>query len=182
MRILLVGINFYPDLTGIGVYSADMAAYLGRQGHQVHVVSAPPYYPYWKVQPGYKGWRYEHEGWEGMQVYRAPLWVPGKPTGIKRLLHLFSFAVSSFPLLLGHIFWRPDLVICVAPAFFSAPFAWLIAKLCGARSWLHIQDFELGKPSGQMAGSAWSTWKASAVVWRPGLGVSGPRTRMAGFA
>jgi colanic acid biosynthesis glycosyl transferase WcaI len=143
VRILVVGINFFPELTGIGKYTADMVAYLTDEGNQVHVITAPPYYPYWKVQPGYNGWQYKHEEWEGAQVYRAPLWVPRNPTGIKRLFHLFSFAISSFPLLLLYIVWHPDVVICVAPAFFSAPFAWFTARLCGAKSWLHIQDFEL---------------------------------------
>ena len=143
MRILLVGINFYPELTGIGVYTADVAANLTGEGHQVHVVTAAPYYPYWRVQPGYKGWQYKQEVWRGVQIFRTPVWVPRKPTGIKRLIHLLSFAISSIPVLLGHVLWHPDLVICVAPAFFSAPFAWMTARLSGARCWLHIQDFEL---------------------------------------
>jgi colanic acid biosynthesis glycosyl transferase WcaI len=41
--------------------------------------------------------------------------------------------------------WRPDVVITIAPAFFCAPGALLLGRLCGRRtvSWLHIQDFEL---------------------------------------
>jgi colanic acid biosynthesis glycosyl transferase WcaI len=35
------------------------------------------------------------------------------------------------------------MVMVVAPALFSAPAGWLLARLCGARAWLHIQDFEL---------------------------------------
>ena len=143
MRILIVGLNFYPELTGVGKYTSEMAVYLRQVGHQVHVVTAPPYYPHWRVQPGYMGWQYRHEEWQGISVYRAPLWVPHEPTGMKRLLHLLSFSMSIIPLLLGQIFWRPDLVLCIAPAFFYAPLAWLIARLCGAKSWLHIQDFEL---------------------------------------
>ena len=107
------------------------------------VVTAPPYYPYWRVQPDYKSWQYRFEKWRGVQVYRAPLWVPHEPSGIKRLLHLFSFAISSIPLLLWQIRWHPDLVFCIAPAFFCTPFVLLAASLCHAKSWLHIQDFEL---------------------------------------
>jgi colanic acid biosynthesis glycosyl transferase WcaI len=143
MRILIVGLNFYPELTGIGKYTAEMATYLSHAGHQIRVVTAPPYYPYWRVQPGYKSWQYRYEEWKGVQVYRAPLWVPQEPSGMKRLLHLLSFAISSVPLLLWQMLWHPDLVLCIAPAFFSAPFAWLTARLSGAKSWLHIQDFEL---------------------------------------
>jgi colanic acid biosynthesis glycosyl transferase WcaI len=148
MRILIVGLNFHPELTGIGKYTAEMAAYLGDAGHQVHVVTTAPYYPEWTVQAGYRGWGYQREDWQGMTVYRCPLWVPRKPTGLKRLLHLLSFALSSFPVLLGQVFWRPDVVVCVAPAFFSVPFAWIAARLSAAQAWLHIQDFELEAATG----------------------------------
>lgn len=80
-----------------------------------------------------------------MAIWRCPLWVPKRPSGLTRLLHLASFALSSLPVLLAQYRWRPDVVITVAPALFCAPGALLLAKLCGpgTRSWLHIQDFEL---------------------------------------
>jgi colanic acid biosynthesis glycosyl transferase WcaI len=143
MRILLVGINFSPELTGIGKYTGEMADYLNHAGNQVRVVTAPPYYPQWQVQSGYKWWQYQREDWNGIQVFRCPLWVPYRPTGLKRLLHLFSFALSSLPVLLGQALWRPDVVLCVAPALMNAPFALITARLSGAKAWLHVQDFEL---------------------------------------
>jgi colanic acid biosynthesis glycosyl transferase WcaI len=143
MRILIVGINFYPEMTGIGKYTGEMATYLSQAGHQTRVVTAPPYYPYWQVQPGYKWWGYRRENWNGVQVFRCPLWVPSQPTGFKRLLHLSTFALSSLPVLLGQVLWQPEIVLCIAPALMNAPFALIIARLCGAKAWLHIQDFEL---------------------------------------
>jgi hypothetical protein len=38
--------------------------------------------------------------------------------------------------------WRPTVVWTVAPATLSAPLAWLTARLCGAKAWLHVQDLE----------------------------------------
>jgi colanic acid biosynthesis glycosyl transferase WcaI len=142
-KILILGINFYPELTGIGKYTGELAAYLGEYCHQVQVITAPPYYPYWQVQPGYHAWQYKRETWQGVEILRCPLWVPRRPSGLKRLLHLFSFALSSFPVLLAQLRSRPDVILCIAPAFFCAPFALLAARLAGARSWLHLQDFEL---------------------------------------
>ncbi|HEY2980218.1 MAG TPA: glycosyltransferase WbuB [Anaerolineales bacterium] len=142
-KILIVGLNFHPEPTGIGKFTGEMAAYLGGAGHQVRAVTSPPYYPYWRVQDGYRSWAYRRENWHGVQVFRCPLWVPRQPSGPKRLLHHLSFALSSVPILLMQIFWRPDVVLCVAPSFFSAPLAWIVARLSGARAWLHLQDFEL---------------------------------------
>lgn len=143
MKILLNGINYFPELTGIGKYSGEMAAWLSSKGHEVHVVTAPPYYPEWRLSKGYSASMYHRETLAGVNVWRCPLWVPTHPTGLKRLIHLASFAVSSLPAMLRQIFWRPDVVWVVAPAFFSVPGAWLTARLSGASVCLHVQDYEV---------------------------------------
>ena len=143
MRILIYSANFAPEQTGIGKYSGDMALWLADQGHSVRVVAAPPYYPMWKVDPSYARPLYRREMWHGVDVLRAPLWVPKKPRGVSRVLHLMSFAFTSFPLVVAQVSWRPDLVMTVAPSFLCAPAALLTARLSGARSWLHLQDFEV---------------------------------------
>lgn len=43
MKIVLVSMNFAPELTGIGRYSGEMAAALVARGHEVAVVCAPPH-------------------------------------------------------------------------------------------------------------------------------------------
>jgi len=150
MRILIYGINFAPELTGIGKYSGEMAAFLAAQGHEVRVITTPPYYPHWRVQPGYRGWGYKREDWLGVRVYRCPLWLPPVPaargrriSGAQRVLHLVSFALSSLPVALAQLGWRPQRVIVLAPSLFNAPLALLVARLARAKAWLHIQDFEL---------------------------------------
>ena len=143
MKILLYGINFSPELTGIGKYTGEMAAWLAARGHEVRVVTAPPYYPAWKVSEGYSGSSYGREEWQGVQVRRCPLWVPRQPGGTKRMLHLGSFAFSSLPMMLAQVFWRPHVVWVVEPALFCAPTAWAVARLSGAKAWLHVQDFEV---------------------------------------
>jgi colanic acid biosynthesis glycosyl transferase WcaI len=143
MKILIYSTNFAPESTGIGKYSGEMAAWLAARGHEVRAVCAPPYYPMWRVAPNYRRSGYRREQWKGVDIWRAPLWVPKSPTGLSRVLHLLSFAFTSFPLMLRQIFWMPKVVISVAPAFVCAPTALLTARLCGAQAWLHMQDFEV---------------------------------------
>lgn len=143
MKILILGINFAPELTGTGKYTGEMAAWLAARGHDVHVITAPPYYPQYQVQEGYRASRYASETWRGVQVARAPLWVPRVPGGLKRILHLASFTLTSLPLLLRAAIRRPDVVLVVEPPLFCAPAALAAARLCGARAWLHIQDYEV---------------------------------------
>lgn len=144
MRILLLGINYSPELTGIGKYSGEMMEWLASRGHEVRVVTAPPYYPAWKVRDDYSAKRYKVEtSPAGVKIYRCPLWVPERPSGISRMIHLGSFATSSFPVMMAMTLWRPDVVLTVEPAFFCAPTTILTAMLSGAPAWLHVQDFEI---------------------------------------
>ncbi|WP_353397482.1 glycosyltransferase WbuB [Hydrogenophaga sp. 5NK40-0174] len=143
MRILLYSINFAPELTGVGKYTGEMAEWLALQGHDVRAVTAPPYYPEWKVASGFSAWRFARERWNGVEVFRAPLWVPDRPGGLKRLLHLASFAASSALSLFPQWQWRPDVVWVVEPPLMCAPSALAFARLTGAKAWLHIQDYEV---------------------------------------
>ncbi|MBA1146050.1 glycosyltransferase WbuB [Ectothiorhodospiraceae bacterium WFHF3C12] len=146
MRILIHAINFSPELTGCGKYTGEMAEWLAGEGHEVRVVTAPPYYPDWRVWSGYSSVSYRHERHErheGLRVWRCPLWVPRRPGSLARIIHLASFALSSLPVMLCQVFWRAELVIVVAPTILCAPAAWLAARFSGSPCWLHVQDFEL---------------------------------------
>jgi len=120
-----------------------MASWLAKRGHEVRVVTAPPYYPEWRRAKGYRSWRFYREVWNGCSVWRSPLWVPAKPTALTRILHLLSFAASSLAVMIRQTFWRPDLVFVLEPPLFCAPAALLVARLTGAIAWLHVQDFEV---------------------------------------
>ncbi|MBL1262368.1 glycosyltransferase WbuB [Candidatus Methylomicrobium oryzae] len=143
MKILLYGINYAPELTGIGKYSGEMGDWLAARGHEVRVISAPPYYPEWRVGSGYSGWSYRRETLNNVGVLRCPLFVPQRPTTLTRLLHLASFALTSLPAVLSQWRWKPDLIITIEPTFFCVPAGLLLSRLTGAKSILHIQDFEL---------------------------------------
>ncbi|MDV6032216.1 MAG: glycosyltransferase WbuB [Phycisphaera sp. RhM] len=150
MKILLHGLNYAPEEIGIGKYSGEMVRELAERGHEVVVVTTPPYYPQWKILDGYRAGLYSREVTESadgggrVEVIRCPLYVPGKVTGLKRIVHLASFGLSSIPVVLWKALrFRPDVVMTVEPAAFCMPTTWLAARLCGAKVWLHVQDFEV---------------------------------------
>ncbi len=142
MRILLYGLNYAPELTGIGKYSGEMAEWLAGRGHRVRVVTTPPYYPAWRVRADYRWWAYRKERGP-VTVYRCPLYVPQRPSGVSRLLHLASFMLSSLPVVMAQAGWRPEIVMTVEPAFMCVPGTLLAGRMAGAPAWLHIQDFEV---------------------------------------
>lgn len=144
LRILVYGLNFAPELTGIGRFTGDMACWLAARGHAVYAVTAPPYYPEWRIGEGYRRFGWSREMRDGVAVLRCPLYVPAQPGGLRRVAHLLSFATSSWlPVLWQGARWQPDIVFNVEPALLTAPGARYAAWLANALSWLHVQDFEI---------------------------------------
>jgi colanic acid biosynthesis glycosyl transferase WcaI len=144
MHLLIVGLNFAPELTGIGKYSGEMAAWFAARGHKVSVITTRPYYPEWKRPPGFAAWTWRSETWQGCRVTRCPLYVPQRPTGLRRILHLSSFGLSSIPAAaVQAAIGRADLVAVMAPTLFSAPTGLAIARLMSAKAWLHVLDLEV---------------------------------------
>ncbi|MEM1359167.1 MAG: WcaI family glycosyltransferase [Bacteroidota bacterium] len=142
MKILIYGINYAPELTGIGKYTGEMAAFYAAQGDEVEVITAPPYYPNWEIHPAYRGgWR--KESMAGVQVLRCPLYVPKKVTGTKRILHEFSFVLSSLRYWIPRYFRKYDLILCVSPpfhlGFIALPHQWFQ----GTPVINHIQDLQV---------------------------------------
>ena len=143
MKILIYGINFSPELTGTGKYTGEFVDNLKEMGLDIHVVTAPPYYPEWKIHAGFRRFFYQKEYSKDISVIRCPLYVPKSLSLYKRLLHLTSFAFSSFPIILGKFFWKPNIIICVAPTLFFVPSAVLLSRLIKSKLIIHVQDYEV---------------------------------------
>ena len=142
MKILIYGINFHPELTGIGKFTGEMAEHISSKEHEVSVITAQPYYPEWKVKPHYKSYKYSKETINGINVQRCPLYIPSKLNTFKRILHLISFSISSSIILISKIFNKPDVLIVIAPSFLCAPISIIFCKITGTKSVIHFQDFE----------------------------------------
>ncbi|MFY0256283.1 WcaI family glycosyltransferase [Chitinophaga sp. 30R24] len=144
MRILVYGINYAPELTGIGKYTAEMCAWLAARGHKVQVITALPYYPEWRIHPAYKGKKWYKENIDGVWVYRCPLYVPAAIDTKKRILHEFSFLASAFPLWCKTFFQKKfDIVFCIAPPFHLGFLPLLYARLKRSIMISHIQDLQI---------------------------------------
>ncbi|SFI08678.1 WcaI family glycosyltransferase [Bradyrhizobium sp. Gha] len=146
MKILAYGLNYAPELTGIGKYSSELCEWLAGRGHTIEVVTAHPYYPTWKLAKGYDNRSYQHEVRNRVNVHHCPIHLPRSlPTGKSgRILSHASFAASSIPKLLSSAHrLKPDILFAVTPSFLIAPAALAVARIAGTASWLHVQDFEL---------------------------------------
>ena len=150
LKIVIHSLYAAPEKIGIAFYTSDMARGLAARGHSVTVITSKPYYPQWAVHEGYRGARYlRRTGPDGVKSVFCPLYVPARPSGAKRIVHYFTFALSSLiPLVSTARRERADVIIAVVPALFGAPGARFAARLCGAKSWLHVQDLEVDAAAG----------------------------------
>lgn len=152
-RILVAGLNYAPETTGIAPYTHGMVRALAED-HDVEVVTALPHYPQWAVHDGYSGWR-TRERLDGVGVTRLRHYVPGDPTGVSRIVSEASFAARLATARLP----RPDLVVAVTPALL--PLAPLLgrARRWGVPTGVVVQDLygkaasELGLLGGRGSGA-----------------------------
>ncbi len=180
MKLLIYGLNFWPELTGVGKYSGEMAAWLSTCGHEVEVVTAPPYYPEWAVHAPYSAARWTVETWHpdgvggpagAVAIHRCPIWVPRRVGTLSRLLHLASFALSSLTSVAALVWRRPDVMLVVAPTLMTAVAASFLARWRGVPVWLHVQDFEVDAMFSLVRGDGASSslWRRAALGFEQGL-------------
>ena len=76
MRILILSINYWPEVTGIGAFTTYRAEHLAAAGHDVEVCTTFPYYPAWKVAADYSGKLAMTESRNGVRIRRGFAYVP----------------------------------------------------------------------------------------------------------
>jgi colanic acid biosynthesis glycosyl transferase WcaI len=140
MKVLILSINYWPEVTGIGAFTTYRAEYLAAVGHDVEVCTTFPYYPEWKVPPDYAGKFALREKRNGVQVSRTYAYIPNAATSLKRVLHEASFIVSST---IGAFFHkRPDLLLVVSPPLGLAVPAILLSRLWRVPYIFDVEDLQ----------------------------------------
>ena len=120
--VVIFGLNYPPEPTGIAPYTGALAAGLAESGYEVRAYVAHPHYPEWEIREGYGAWR-SAEQRNGVEVHRLLHYVPSNPRGIRRLLSELSFGLRLALCRIGH----PRIVIAVSPSLFST--ALLLVRL-----------------------------------------------------
>lgn len=171
LRVLVLGLNYFPEQTGIAPYTSALAQGLHSRGMKVNVLSAHPHYPEWKIQPGFGSWT-RNDVVKGLPVRRLRHYVPANPAGVKRLLSEISFGLRLFFTKWG----SPDVVVMVSPALFSSAIAAMRIRFSRHKPALNfwLQDiYSLGIMETGMGGGALArifTWVES-KIFRTGHGV-----------
>ena len=157
MNITIISNNYYPEDSGIGLYSTGMAEFLAKT-HNVKVITAMPYYPQWEIYSEYKDKpKFYRETIKKVEVLRFKQYTPKNPTFLKRIFQMCHFFIGS----IVNVFKikKNDVVIVVMPFTISIILGRLVKLFKGGKLVIHVQDFEfdaafetgLSKKSGLLA-------------------------------
>jgi glycosyltransferase involved in cell wall biosynthesis len=155
-RILLVTTNYWPEPTGIAIYTTDLAEFLAANGHQVSVMTSLPHYPWWKVPS-----EFAHLG-EGVgmhndiSIIRAKHFIPRKMTAFLRMRFEASLWWNLRRVSRKFIRKEFDLVIACIPTVAAGIIGISIAKKLSVPVGLIVQDLSGAgaKQSGLRGGGA----------------------------
>ncbi|MFZ1939545.1 MAG: glycosyltransferase family 4 protein [Terracidiphilus sp.] len=127
MKVLILSINYWPEVTGIGAFTTYRAEHLAASGHEVEVCTTFPYYPEWRVPPPYAGRIALSEERNGVKIFRGYAYIPNPVTALKRVVHEASFITSATIRAIGRR--RPDVLLVVSPPLGLTASAILLSRI-----------------------------------------------------
>lgn len=134
--VLVVGIYYRPEQTGIAPYTTAVAEHLASVGADVRALTGIPHYPAWRVFDGYGGKIRSSERLSGVNVRRLKVHVPARQSASHRALYEASYAVQA-TLSGGN---SPDVVLGVVPTLAGGFGAAVHAARSRAPLGLIVQD------------------------------------------
>ncbi len=141
MKVIVWGINYAPEHTGIAPYNVLLCEYLRSNGHAVEVVTSFAYYPQWTKRPQDSRRLFRNDVVNGVPVSRCWHYVPAKVTALKRILHEATFVITSFFRILS--LPRADvMVVVISPPLLLGTAAWIAGLLKRSPFVFHVQDLQ----------------------------------------
>jgi colanic acid biosynthesis glycosyl transferase WcaI len=140
MNVLILSINYWPEVTGIGAFTTYRAEHLAAAGHRVEVCTSFPYYPEWKIPLHYSGKFALNEERNGVRIVRSYIYVPNPVTAFKRILHEASFIASSTIRAVRRK--RPDVLLVVSPPLGLAAAAIFLSRIWRIPYVFDVEDLQ----------------------------------------
>ena len=143
MHFAFLGINYWPDETGIAPFTTGRCEYLASHGHRVTVFTGFPYYPAWRIGERYRGRLFSREERNGVTIFRSWLYVPAQVNAMRRILHEASFIASSLMRAMAQtVGQRPDLLVVTTPPLALSLSAIMLSRLWKIPFVQHVPDMQ----------------------------------------
>jgi colanic acid biosynthesis glycosyl transferase WcaI len=140
MRVVVWGINYAPEITGIAPHNVALCEFLQRYGHDVEMVTTFAYYPAWRKRPEDRHLLSRTDRNNDVPVHRCWHFVPRRVFAWKRIVHEATFVLISTMRIL--LLRRPDVYVVVSPPLLLGAAGWLVATLKRAPFIFHVQDLQ----------------------------------------
>lgn len=141
MRIQVLSQSFYPDHSGISLYSSEFAFYAAEKGHEVEVITGFGFYPHWKKQKKDRRKLFSTEYHRNVKILRGYIYVPENPTTFKRIIHETSLLTSA--LLNSFRAKKPDVIVVFTTPILLGFLTVLFKKVYNCSLVINVQDFQL---------------------------------------
>ena len=161
MRIVVWGINYAPEFTGIAPHSVALCEFLHARGHDVEMVTTFSYYPTWRKLPEDEGKLYRTDSINGVPVHRCWHYVPERVSALKRIVHEATFITTSLLRMLA--LPRPDVLAVVSPPLALGAAAWAMSSLKQTPFVFHVQDLQ--PDAALKLGMLKQGWFTRALLW-----------------
>ena len=166
-RVLLATTNFWPEPTGISVYTTDLAENLETKGYKVSVLTSLPHYPWWKIPVEFSHLGEGVTSHNAIEVIRAKHLVPPKMNALLRIRFEISLWWNLRRVSKGLMGKEFDVVIACMPTVAAGIVGTRIAKKFGIPFGLIVQDLSgAGAKQSGLRGGALISKIAHAVEGR----------------
>jgi colanic acid biosynthesis glycosyl transferase WcaI len=155
-KILLITSNFYPEESGIAVYSTDIASKVLKELTEVSVLTTLPHYPWWRIPSKFAQFLPGKSNFNGLEIFRVSPFIPQKSSALGRARFEFSFWYQSMKLLKKVNLKQYELVIAIMPTVSSGLLARSVSRRMGIPGVIIFQDIsalgalQSGIPGGKL--------------------------------
>jgi len=141
VRILVLCPHYTPDTAPTGEVMAAIADGLIARGHELHVVTALPWYASHRIEPGWTGRPVRQEDTAWGRITRVHPFPTDKRNIPARAAAFGGFTVLATAMALrGRPGARPDAVLSMSPPLTLGAAGWLAARRWGVPFVFNVQD------------------------------------------
>ena len=161
MRVVIGGINYAPEMTGIAPHNVALCEFLRAQGVDVEMVTTFAYYPAWQKSAEDRHRLFRTDVLNGVPVHRCWHFVPEQVAAWKRILHEATFVLTSA--LRVFSLKRADVYVVVSPPLLLGLASAFVTVWKRSSSIFHVQDLQPDAAVG--LGMLRPGWFTRALYW-----------------
>jgi len=138
MKILFLTQYYPPEIGAPQNRLHELAIRLQTLGPKVDVLTALPNYPKMEIHPNYLQGKNRTESLDGIQIFRAWIFVSKNAGILHRLLNYFSFVVTAY--VRGRKLGKYDYLLVESPPLFLGWTAMALSKKLKAKMIFNVSD------------------------------------------